>query len=156
MVKGKCGRPPHPLSCPSPRLMFMRSRLRHPTHRLDRRRLERNDNATTNFMRLEPRLENSPGVGSAQPLAFQAEVSSPPGAVDTTSIHGSHSGRGGGGSNMVSRDDTAAMHRLIAQWLTREVGRLARRAADIMPPLDRGRVVRALLHSLGVLAVFFR
>ncbi|CAN0259211.1 unnamed protein product, partial [Scytosiphon promiscuus] len=107
----------------------------------------------------EPRLESSPGVGSAQPVAFQTEASLPPGVRGMTSLHGVHSSdptnRGGGGSNMVSRDDTAAMHRLIAQWLTREVGRLARRAADIMPPVERGKVVRALLHSLGVLAVFF-
>lgn len=58
---------------------------------------------------------------------------------------------------MVSRDDTAAMHRLIARWLRGEVERLARVAADSnMLLVERGRVVRALLHSLGVLAVFFR
>ncbi len=58
---------------------------------------------------------------------------------------------------MVSRDDTAAMLSLIARWLRGEVTRLAYRAADSgMNMAERGRVVRALLHSLGILAVFFR
>lgn len=58
---------------------------------------------------------------------------------------------------MVSRDDTAAMLRLIARWLRGQVARLASRVADSgMNVAERGRVVRALLHSLGILAVFFR
>lgn len=70
---------------------------------------------------------------------------------------GGGGGSGGGGSNMVSRDDTAAMHRLIARWLRGEVEGLVRRAADSgMLLVERARVVRALLHSLGVLAAFFR
>lgn len=73
-------------------------------------------------------------------------------------IHGNAAGAGGGGgSNMVSRDDTSAMLRLVAQWLRGEVAVLARRAADLaVSMVERGRVIRALLHSLGVLAVFFR
>lgn len=73
----------------------------------------------------------------------------------TGMVTGVLGGGGGGGSNMVSREDTAAMHRLIAQWLRAEVARLARRAAEPILPVERARAVRALLHSLGVLAVFF-
>ena len=71
--------------------------------------------------------------------------------------NGGGGGGGGGGSNMVSRDDTAAMHRLIAGWLREEASRLSGRAAEpTVPALERSGAVRAILHSLGVLAVFFR
>lgn len=58
---------------------------------------------------------------------------------------------------MVSRDDTAAMHRQIAAWLKEEAEKLAGEAMQRKAsPLKRSRAVRALLHSLGVLAVLFR
>ncbi|CAN0214113.1 unnamed protein product, partial [Ectocarpus fasciculatus] len=95
----------------------------------------------------EPRLE------AASAAALQAEAS--PLSSRTGLESGYLGGGGGGGSNMVSREDTAAMHRLIARWLRVEVARLARRSAEPMLPVERARVVRALLHSLGVLAVFF-
>ncbi|CAM9861147.1 unnamed protein product, partial [Ectocarpus sp. 8 AP-2014] len=98
----------------------------------------------------EPRLEASSAA------ALQAEASPLSGRTSLeTGVLGGGGGGGDGGSNMVSREDTAAMHRLIARWLREEVARLARRAAEPMLPVERARVVRALLHSLGVLAVFF-
>lgn len=66
---------------------------------------------------------------------------------------------GSSGSNMVSRDDTAGMHGMIARWLRGESERLVVYiAADstALPAADRARAVRALLHSVGILAVFFR
>lgn len=58
---------------------------------------------------------------------------------------------------MVSRDDTAAMHDLIARWLREEAKRLSGRLAEptLLAP-ERAGAVRGILHSLGVLAVFFR
>ena len=62
-----------------------------------------------------------------------------------------------GGSNMIYRDDTAAMHRLIAQWVRREAEELAGSAVDLgMPPAERARPVRALMRCVCVLATFFR
>lgn len=98
---------------------------------------------------LEPRLESPPAAASPQLAALETEASRLPGGIGIPSV--------GGGSNMVSRDDTSAMLRLVARWLRGEVAELARRAADpTMSMVERGRVIRALLHSLGVLAVFFR
>lgn len=66
-------------------------------------------------------------------------------------------GAGGGGSNIVSRDDTAAMHRLIARWLHKEVGRLVDMTTNVAAsPVDKGRAMRAIIHSFGILTVFFR
>lgn len=64
---------------------------------------------------------------------------------------------GGRGSNMVSRDDTAGMHQLMACWLRDEVERLLGIGADsATSPVDRGKAHRAVLHLLCILAVFFR
>lgn len=110
--------------------------------------------------RLEPRLESPPVAASPQLVTLETEASLLSSGIGMPSVGGGVHGNavgGGGGSNMVSRDDTSAMLRLVAQWLRGEVAELSRRAADRnMSMAERGRVVRALLHSLGVLAVFFR
>eukprot|EP00903_Cladosiphon_okamuranus_P016144 g14899.t1 len=106
----------------------------------------------------EPRLESPTAAASPQLAGLETEASLLSGGIGMPSVGGIHGNAmsGGGGSNMVSRDDTSAMLSLVARWLRGEVAGLARRAADPgMSMVERGRVIRALLHSLGVLAVFF-
>lgn len=109
----------------------------------------------------EPRPEHPSIVSSAQ-VTVENDVSALSSEGTATLGIGTTGGGGGGGgssggSNMVARDDTAAMHRLIAQWLQGEAERLAGIATEAGIGLaERDRTVRALFHALGVLAVFFR
>lgn len=59
---------------------------------------------------------------------------------------------------MVSRDDTAAMHRLIGGWLQREAKELTDRAAECVVGSsgERVKILRALMRCVCVLATFFR
>lgn len=84
-------------------------------------------------------------------------MAAPPETSATTTVFGGGGGGSGGGSNMVSRDDTASMHRLIARWLRdRSEALLDAATGSCAKPADSARSMRALLHSVGILAVFFR
>lgn len=111
----------------------------------------------------EPLPEKTPGSRNLTPAPVGNSTTAALGVTtkDAGGASAGHDGGGGGsgGSNMVSRDDTAGMHGLIARWLRGESERLVvYMVADSTTalPADRARAVRALLHAVGVLAVFFR
>lgn len=113
---------------------------------------------------LSPNFVSSkePGPESpSSPIAPPCDASSTVCEDGIANFKGSGEGGGGsegGGSNMVSRDDTAAMHRLVGRWLQREAEELADRAAEcaVGSSAERVKILRALMRCVCVLATFFR